>query len=202
MMIIRSSKKIEKFFVTSRIKKLKTGKYRVVSEKGKHMGDFSTRKQALKRLKQIEYFKHNGSDDSFKEELEAGKKVEMEHADTLTKLIREAAPDLDDAEILRIVEQGAELIAKDHITEMSDYYSKLKVMEGESEGEAKESAKADKTSDKTQPVREDNFNLFNTDMVDKVPTDIFKNGYDTVKPPESGDDVSNLFSNNKQESSF
>lgn len=32
--------------------------YRVVSKKGKNLGDSKTKKEALKRLKQVEYFKH------------------------------------------------------------------------------------------------------------------------------------------------
>ena len=35
-------------------------KYRVVSKKGKNLGESSTRKGALKRLRQVEYFKHRG----------------------------------------------------------------------------------------------------------------------------------------------
>lgn len=33
-------------------------KYRVVSESGKNLGEYKTRKEAEKRLKQVEYFKH------------------------------------------------------------------------------------------------------------------------------------------------
>ena len=39
------------------IKKVKEG-YRVLSEKGKNMGTYSEKKDAEKRLQQIEYFKH------------------------------------------------------------------------------------------------------------------------------------------------
>jgi hypothetical protein len=38
---------------------IKTGnKYRIVSSKGKKLGEYDTREQALKRLGQIEYFKN------------------------------------------------------------------------------------------------------------------------------------------------
>lgn len=40
------------------IKKLKPGKYRIVSEKGKKLGEYKTKKEAEERLRQIEYFKH------------------------------------------------------------------------------------------------------------------------------------------------
>lgn len=33
-------------------------KYQVVSKEGKVLGTYDTREEALKRLKQIEYFKH------------------------------------------------------------------------------------------------------------------------------------------------
>lgn len=33
-------------------------KYKVVSEKGKSLGIYNTYKEALKRLRQIEFFKH------------------------------------------------------------------------------------------------------------------------------------------------
>lgn len=39
------------------IKKTKSG-YRVVSKKGKNLGDVKTKEQAQKRLKQVEMFKH------------------------------------------------------------------------------------------------------------------------------------------------
>ena len=40
------------------IRKTPDGKYRVLSEKGKHLGTYRSKEQAEKRLKQIEYFKH------------------------------------------------------------------------------------------------------------------------------------------------
>lgn len=40
------------------IRKTPDGKYIVMSEKGKKLGTYSSRAQAEKRLKQIEYFKH------------------------------------------------------------------------------------------------------------------------------------------------
>ena len=41
------------------IKKVKTG-YKVLSEKGKNLGGpYKSRKEAAKRLREVEYFKHN-----------------------------------------------------------------------------------------------------------------------------------------------
>lgn len=55
-------------------------------------------------------------------ELEMGKKVEMEHAGT----IKSIAPDVD-------VEGVAKLIAKDHLKEIPDYYTRLIKMEKQAE---------------------------------------------------------------------
>lgn len=35
--------------------------YRVLSEKGRNMGTYRTKEEAVKRLHQIEYFKHKNS---------------------------------------------------------------------------------------------------------------------------------------------
>jgi hypothetical protein len=41
------------------IRKVKSG-YKVMSEKGKNLGGpYKTREEAAKRLRQVEYFKHN-----------------------------------------------------------------------------------------------------------------------------------------------
>jgi hypothetical protein len=45
-------------FKISRVIKLPNGKYRVVSKKGKNLGTYNTREEAVKRLQQVEYFKH------------------------------------------------------------------------------------------------------------------------------------------------
>lgn len=48
----------------ARIKKIPGGKYRVLSEKGKNLGTYNSRKKAVKRLRQVEYFKHQDDNDS------------------------------------------------------------------------------------------------------------------------------------------
>jgi hypothetical protein len=40
------------------IRKLKNGKFKVVSESGRNMGIYDSEKEAKKRLQQVEYFKH------------------------------------------------------------------------------------------------------------------------------------------------
>lgn len=55
-------------------------------------------------------------------QLEVGKKIEMEHANT----IKSIAPDVN-------VKDVVTLIAKDHLKEIPDYYSRLIKMEKEAE---------------------------------------------------------------------
>jgi hypothetical protein len=45
-------------FKVSYIKRLPNGKWRVLSESGKNLGTYDTRPKAVKRLKQVEMFKH------------------------------------------------------------------------------------------------------------------------------------------------
>lgn len=40
------------------VKKMPNGKFRVLSRKGKNLGEYDTKEEAKKRLSQIEYFKH------------------------------------------------------------------------------------------------------------------------------------------------
>ena len=53
----------------ARIRKLPGGKYRVLSEKGKNLGTSETKEEAVKRLRQVEYFKRH-DENEFKEEEE------------------------------------------------------------------------------------------------------------------------------------
>jgi hypothetical protein len=41
------------------IRKTPSGKWKVLSEKGKTLGEYDTKAEAVKRLRQIEYFKHH-----------------------------------------------------------------------------------------------------------------------------------------------
>lgn len=41
------------------IKKLPNGKYRVLSHKGRNLGTYDSRTKAVKRLQQVEFFKHD-----------------------------------------------------------------------------------------------------------------------------------------------
>jgi hypothetical protein len=53
----------------ARIRKLPGGKYRVLSEKGKNLGTSDTKGQAVKRLRQVEFFKHKDKNDTDEKEV-------------------------------------------------------------------------------------------------------------------------------------
>lgn len=64
-------------------------------------------------------------ENSYEDELEIGKKTELEHAATIKRFMR---PEVD-------VNEVAEEIAKDHLKELPDYYTRLKKMEKGSKSE-------------------------------------------------------------------
>lgn len=53
----------------ARIRKLPGGKYRVLSEKGKNLGTSDSKSEAVKRLRQVEYFKHHDDNDAEEEKV-------------------------------------------------------------------------------------------------------------------------------------
>lgn len=53
----------------ARIRKLPNGKYRILSEKGKNLGEYDSKSGAEKRLKQIEFFKHKDQHSASDEEV-------------------------------------------------------------------------------------------------------------------------------------
>lgn len=48
----------------ARVRKLPNGKYRVLSEKGKNLGTSNSKSEAIKRLQEVEYFKHKDESDA------------------------------------------------------------------------------------------------------------------------------------------
>lgn len=46
----------------SKIRKLPSGKWRVLSKKNKNLGTYDTKEEAVHRLRQVEYFKHKKSE--------------------------------------------------------------------------------------------------------------------------------------------
>jgi hypothetical protein len=65
------------------------------------------------------------------QELEMGKEVEQEHRGTLTSIIKAVNPEVDDETLEKLLVQGFELIARDHLAELVKYYTLLKKMEQE-----------------------------------------------------------------------
>jgi hypothetical protein len=64
-------------------------------------------------------------------ELEAGKKVEMEHADTIKWLIEQLSHSSGKSDMPtdKLIHEVATRIAQDHLKELPDYYTRLKKME-------------------------------------------------------------------------
>jgi hypothetical protein len=75
----------------ARIRKLPNGKYRVLSRDGKHMGEYSSRDSAKKRLKQIEYFKHFDHADAKDGELIDLTEIDDYSYSAITRKIRQKA---------------------------------------------------------------------------------------------------------------
>lgn len=96
----------------SYIKKLPSGKFRVYSQDGKNLGTYSSRKQAEKRLKQVEYFKYLN-----KLKKEAGKKLDLSEIEAFTysSIMRQINKQLD--------HKAAKLFAKTY----KDFFDKLYV---------------------------------------------------------------------------
>lgn len=61
------------------------------------------------------------------DELEMGRQVEQEHAGTLRWLMQKLGKDPKEAQAL--LDEAVERIAKDHLAELPDYYTRLKRME-------------------------------------------------------------------------
>ncbi len=60
---------IEGLVKIARIHKLPGGKYRVLSEKGKNLGTCDSKADAVKRLREVEYFKHHDDNDASEEKV-------------------------------------------------------------------------------------------------------------------------------------
>jgi anti-sigma28 factor (negative regulator of flagellin synthesis) len=63
--------------------------------------------------------------ESFEDQLKAGIEIEKEHAPTVEKIVK----DIQDGKLDMDTEKIAELIARDHLGELPDYYSRLIKME-------------------------------------------------------------------------
>lgn len=74
----------------ARIMKMK-GKYRVVSESGKNLGESKTKSQAKARLKQVEYFKHKDQYNTDDAELDLTDIEEFSYSALMRKLRQKAS---------------------------------------------------------------------------------------------------------------
>lgn len=82
----------------AKIRELPNGSYRVLSEKGKDLGTYKSRKGAEKRLRQVEFFKHldkSKADDQGKaiEPIDLTEADEFSYSALMRKLRQEASPE-------------------------------------------------------------------------------------------------------------
>lgn len=70
------------------------------------------------------------------QQMEMGIGVEQEHVETISNLIKNVMPDIDTETLNNYIVSTIENIARDHLNEMPDYYTRLAAMEGEDKGGA------------------------------------------------------------------
>lgn len=78
----------------ARIRKLPGGKYRVLSEKGKNLGTSDSKSDAVKRLRQVEYFKHhdeNDEEDEKKKVIDLTKATDFSYSAIMREMRRKAS---------------------------------------------------------------------------------------------------------------
>lgn len=94
------------------IRKTLSGKWRILSEKGKTLGEYDTKEEAVSRLRQIEYFKHHPK------KKKASKKdndaIDLSHLKELTY-----------SAIMRELRQENEKIAEDFATIFKQLFDEL-----------------------------------------------------------------------------
>jgi hypothetical protein len=84
------------------IRKTPSGKWRILSEKGKTLGEYDTKEKAVSRLRQIEYFKHHPKKKKASKNNDA---IDLSHLKELTY-----------SAIMRELRQENEKIAEDFAT--------------------------------------------------------------------------------------
>ncbi len=92
----------------AKIKKMPSGKYRVLSQTGRNLGTYSSKSAAEKRLKQVEYFKHKKDDLDSREEIDLSNWDEL----SLSSLMRELNKKATKKQILKFLK-----IYKSHFDE-------------------------------------------------------------------------------------
>lgn len=81
---------LEKF---ASIKKLPNGKYRVLSEKGKNLGTYNSKEKAKNRLKEVEYFKHNDTNDAGDKSIDLTNIDDFSFSATMRQMRQQASPE-------------------------------------------------------------------------------------------------------------
>lgn len=76
----------------AKIRQLPGGKYRVLSQKGKSLGTYDTKEQAVKRLRQVEYFKHHDKSKADDTVIDLTDIDEFAYSAIMRKLRKEANP--------------------------------------------------------------------------------------------------------------
>ena len=170
------------------VKKLPNGKYRLYSHKGKNLGTFDSREKAMKHEREVRFFKTQGAEIS---QIDMGKKVEMEHKQTIVDLAKMLKPDLDESELNEIVQQTVTEIAKDHISELPLYYTKLSDMEASSGKEATMSESIDS-------VGGDESNRSFTTTGVPAASLTYKEPYPVASPVEIGENISGSLKDTKE----
>ena len=91
-----------------------------------------------------EYFnfiQKEADEKSWNEQMTMGKRVEEEHRQTLTRLIKKIKPEISDEDIEAYVLEGISGISEDHIDEFKKYYNFLERMERQMESLGKKNDK-------------------------------------------------------------
>lgn len=79
------------FIALAKIKKLPSGKYRVLSEKGKNLGTSNTKQEAVKRLHQVEFFKHQDDNEASEKVIDLMGAVDFSYSAIMREMRQQAS---------------------------------------------------------------------------------------------------------------
>jgi len=122
------------------IRKVKGGKFRLVSKKGRNLGTYPTRAGAEKRERQVQYFKHVGEDENFNKEAEAWRDWQLKmlprKMEMLSKLVKGWVPSEEDH--IAAIEAGYNAMkntgdVKDAAKAISDTFNEIQRQQGVAE---------------------------------------------------------------------
>jgi hypothetical protein len=98
----------------ARIRKLPGGKYRVLSEKGKNLGTSDTKGEAVKRLRQVEWFKHHDKNKAEDKVIDLTGAPELAYSAIMREMRQKAEPQQIRA-FLKIYKQHFDNAVKDEL---------------------------------------------------------------------------------------